>query len=109
MFMKYTIISIAMIFIASECYSQTMCFKYSDGSISCDGDNGSSRTVAPLGRNGGVITDERGNVTPYSNGVIIDNTSRKPEWESRSEERRRQDIYGEDRRDRNRSRYDDER
>lgn len=106
-----TILVIIAVFIAVPAYSQTFCSKIGN-SVVCDGDNGSSRTYAPLGRNGGVITDERGNVSAYSNGVIIDSPSRKPDWERRSEERNRELIYGDwnsSRSDRNRSRYDDER
>lgn len=103
-----TLLAALLLLSAVPAYSQTFCNRIG-GVVVCDSDNGSSRTIAPLGRNGGVITDERGNVTPYSNGVIIDNTSRKPDWERRSDERRHQDIYGEDRRERSRSRYDDER
>lgn len=100
--------------LAAPAYSQTFCNRIG-GFVVCDGDNGSSRTVAPLGRSGGVITDSRGNVSPYSsysNGsatVLESESSSYRESQRRSEERRRQDIYGSDRQDRNRSAYDDER
>lgn len=107
-----TILAAILLLSTVSAYAQTFCNRIG-GVVVCDGDNGSSRTVAPLGRSGGVITDERGNVTPYTtspNGaVILDSPSSKPDWERRSDERRRQDIYGEDRRERSRSRYDEER
>lgn len=100
-----------VLLLAVPAYSQTFCNRIGNA-IVCDGDNGSSRTIAPLGRNGGIITDERGNVIPYTtspNGaVILDSHSSKPDWERRSEERRREIIYGHDRRDDSRSRYRDE-
>jgi len=96
-----TLLTVLLFLTAIPADSQTFCSRQGS-SISCDGDNLSNRTITPLGRNGGVITDERGNVTPYfNNGVIRDD--RKPDWERQSEERRREMIYGDDR-DRNESR-----
>lgn len=101
-----------VLLLAVPAYSQTFCNRIGNA-IVCDGDNGSSRTYAPLGRTGGVITDERGNVNAYSNGVIIEGES--PSYrdaQRRSEERNRELIYGDwgsSRSDRSRSRYDEER
>ncbi len=89
-------------------HGQTFCNKIGN-SVVCSGENGSSRTYAPLGRNGGVITDERGNMSFYNNGTIIDAESQSyRDVQRRSEERRREIIYGDDRRDDSRSRYRDE-
>lgn len=104
-----TIVAAALLLLAIPAYSQTFCNRIGNA-IVCDGDNGSSRTYAPLGRNGGVITDERGNVNAYSNGVIIESESSSyREQQRRSEERRREDIYGSNRRERNRYDRDEER
>lgn len=96
-----------LLLLAIPAYAQTFCNRIGN-SIVCDGDNG-SRTIQPLGRTGGVITDDRGNLNPYSGGTIIESESRSyRDAERRSEERRREMIYGDDRRDRNRSRYGDD-
>jgi hypothetical protein len=93
---------------AVPAYSQTFCNKIGN-SVVCSGENGSSRTYTPSGRNSGVITDERGNLSFYNNGVIIDAESQSfRETQRRSEERRREMIYGDDRRDDSGSRYRDE-
>lgn len=105
-----------VILLSVPAYSQTFCNRIG-GVVVCDGDNGSSRTVAPLGRNGGVITDERGNVSSYSTNrnslTIIEGESQSyRDAQRRSEERNRELIYGDwgsSRSDRSRSRYDDER
>lgn len=106
-----TIVAAALLLLAIPAYSQTFCNRIGDAVV-CDGDNGSSRTYAPLGRTGGVITDERGNVNAYSNGVIIEGESKSyRDAQRRSEERNRELIYGDwnsSRSDRNRSRYDDD-
>lgn len=99
-----TLLCAMIILTAIPAYSQTFCQRIGN-SVVCDGENG-SRTIQPLGRNGGVITDDRGNVSPYSNGTIIESESRSyRDAQRRSEERRREIIYGdwgESRRDRNR-------
>ncbi len=102
-----TLLATIILLSAVPAYSQTFCNKIGN-SISCQGDNLSNRTYTPLGRNGGVITDERGNVSSYSNGVIIEGESQSyRDAQRRSEERRREIIYGEERRN-SRSRYEDE-
>lgn len=89
-------------------YSQTFCSRIGD-SLSCQGDK--NVTVAPLGRNGGVITDSRGKMSFYDtdrNGnVMIHETESQSfrDEQRRSEERRREMIYGDDRRGDSRSRY----
>lgn len=45
--------------------AQVSCFEYGD-SLSCDGPNLSNRTITDFGNDRGIITDERGNVTPYT-------------------------------------------
>lgn len=93
---------------AVPAYSQTFCNRVGS-SIVCSGENLSNTTITPLGKNGGVITDERGNMSFYNNGTIIDAESQSyRDVQRRSEERRREIIYGDDRRDDSRSRYRDE-
>lgn len=106
-----TLLIAALILLAVPAYSQTFCNRIGN-SIVCQGDDG-VHTVQPLGRNGGVITDDRGNVSPYNNnGTIIESESRSyRDAQRRSEERRREMIYGDDRRrddSRSRSRWDEE-
>lgn len=102
-----TLLCAALLLLAIPAQSQTFCNRIGTAII-CDGDNG-SRTIQPLGRNGGVITDDRGNNSYYSNGMILESESQSyREAERRSAERRREMIYGDDRRDRNRSRYGDD-
>lgn len=97
---------------AVPAYSQTFCNRIGS-SISCQGDNLSSTTATHLGRNGGVITDSRGNMSFYNtdrngNTTIIEAESQSyRDAQRRSEERRREIIYGDDRRDDSRSRYRD--
>lgn len=107
-----TLLIAALILLAVPAYSQTFCNRIGN-SIVCQGDDG-VHTVQPLGRNGGVITDDRGNVSPYNNnGTIIESESRSyRDAQRRSEERRRDIIYGDwgdSRRDRNRYDRDEER
>jgi hypothetical protein len=103
-----TLLVAALLLIAAPAYSQTFCQRLVNSFV-CDGENG-SRAIQPLGRNGAIITDERGNNSYYSNGMILESESRSyRDAQRRSEERRREMIYGDDRRERNRSRYDDER
>jgi hypothetical protein len=45
--------------------SQTVCFEYSGGVISCDREDSRSSTQVPLSRNQGVIQSERG-IEPYT-------------------------------------------
>jgi hypothetical protein len=103
--------ALPLILLSVPSQAQTFCNRVGS-SIICDGENG-SRTIQPLGRNGGVITDDRGNVSPYSNGTIIESESRSyRDAQRRSEERRREMIYGdwgESRRDRSRYDRDEER
>lgn len=95
--------------VADTAYGQTFCNRIGN-SIVCDGENG-SRTIQPLGRNGAIITDESGNNAYYSNGMILESESRSyRDAQRRSEERRREMIYGDDRRDqrsRPSNKYDD--
>lgn len=104
-----TLLCAALLLIAIPAQAQTFCNRIGSA-IVCDGGNG-SRTIQPLGRDGGVITDDRGNVSPYSNGTIIESESRSyRDAQRRSEERRREMIYGDDRRDqrsRPSNKYDD--
>ncbi len=103
--------ALTLILLGTQSQAQTFCNRVGSA-IVCDGDNG-SRTIQPLGRNGGVITDDRGNVNPYNGGAIIESESRSyRDAQRRSEERRRDIIYGdwgESRRDRNRYDRDEER
>lgn len=103
-----TILTTIALLSAIPAYSQTFCNRVGS-SVVCQGDNLSNRTYSPTGRNSGVITDERGNMSFYNNGVIIESESQSyRDAQRRSEERRREIIYGDDRRDRNRDR-DEER
>ena len=103
-----TLLCASLLLLAIPSQAQTFCNKIGN-SIVCDGESG-TRTIQPLGRTGGVITDDRGGVNPYSGGTIIESESRSyRDAQRRSEERRREMIYGDDRRDRNRYDRDEER
>lgn len=103
-----TLFCAALILAAVPVYAQTFCNRLGSA-IVCDSDNG-SRTIQPLGRNGAIITDERGNNSYYSNGMILESESRSyRDAQRRSEERRREMVWGDDRRDRNRYDRDEER
>lgn len=103
------LLAATLLLISVPAYSQTFCNRIGN-SIVCDGENG-SRTIQPLGRNGAIITDESGNNAYYSNGMILESESRSyRDAQRRSEERRREMIYGDDRRDqrsRPSNKYDD--
>ena len=89
-------------------YSQTFCSRQGS-QIVCQGDNLSSLTYIPSSRDSGVGMDNRGNLYFNNNGTIIESESQSyRDTQRRSEERRREMIYGDDRRDRNRGR-DEER
>jgi hypothetical protein len=93
---------------AVPAYSQTFCSRHGS-QIVCQGDNLSNYTYTPYSRDSGVITDERGNMSFYNNGTIMDAESQSyRDAQRRSEERRREIIYGDDRRDDSQSRYRDE-
>lgn len=103
-----TLLCAMIILTAIPAYSQTFCQRIGSGVV-CDGENG-SRTIQPLGSNGAIITDERGNNSYYSNGMILESESRSyRDAQRRSEERRREMVWGDDRRDRNRYDRDEER
>lgn len=105
--MKTLLLSFLLLSVAAPAYAQTFCQRLGN-SVVCDGENG-SRAIQPLGRNGAIITDERGNNSYYSNGMILESESRSyRDAQRRSEERRREMVWGDDRRDRNRSRYGEE-
>ncbi len=85
---------------AAPAYSQTFCSRQGS-QVVCQGDNLSSFTYTPSSRDSGVRMD--------NNGTIIESESQSfRDEQRRSEERRREIIYGDDRRDRNRDR-DEER
>lgn len=89
-----TLLALAFFLLPLSASAQTTCFSYDNGqTISCDGPNLSNRTITQFDRNRGIITDERGNVEPYT---IMPN---RTDESRRDEERRRALIYGEDRND----------
>ncbi len=95
-----TLLTVLLFLTDIPAYSQTFCTRFGD-SIVCNGDT--NRTITPLGRDSGVITDDRG-ISLYRDGVIIEGESQSyRDAQRRSEERRREMIYGDDR-DRNESR-----
>lgn len=101
----FYLLFISVLFFPSDSTAQVNCARFGN-SLSCDGPNLSNRTITEFDKNRGIITDERGNVEPYT--IIGGDRDRDRE----SEARRRSLIYGEDRdRDesRSRSRYEEER
>jgi hypothetical protein len=97
-----TVFFVGFLFFSVDASSQTACFSYNNGqTISCDGPNLSNRTITKFSESQGVITDERGNLEPYT--IIGADRDRDRD----SDAQRRALIYGEDRRDRHdsRSRY----
>ncbi len=93
---------------AVPAYSQTFCSRQGS-QVVCQGDNLSSFTYTPSSRDSGVGMDHKGNLYFNNNGTIIESESQSfRDEQRRSEERRREIIYGDDRRDRNRDR-DEER
>ena len=101
----FCLLFISFLFFSSDAIGQVSCFRYGS-SLSCDGANLSNRTITEFDKNRGIITDERGNVEPYT--IIGGDRDRDRE----SEARRRSLIYGEDRDrsdSRSRSRYEEER
>lgn len=93
---------------AAPAYSQTFCSRQGS-QVVCQGDNLSSFTYTPSSRDSGVGMDNKGNLYFNNNGTIIESESQSfRDEQRRSEERRREIIYGDDRRDRNRDR-DEER
>lgn len=59
------LLAIGLLFFASDAISQTVCFDYGR-TISCDGANGQNRTITRFNDNAGVVTNERGQVEPYT-------------------------------------------
>lgn len=89
-------------------HSQTFC-SGQGSQVVCQGDNLSSFTYTPSSRDSGVGMDHKGNLYFNNNGTIIESESQSfRDEQRRSEERRREIIYGNDRRNDSRSRYRDE-
>lgn len=106
--MKTILLTVALLMTCSlPVFAQQLCNQYSNGTVYCQGTDGSSRIITPMGRNGGIIMDDKGNLEPYT--IMRDQTDQN----RRDEERRRALIYGDDRRDnsrdsRSRYRYDED-
>ena len=103
-----TLLITALLLTAIPAYSQTFCSTSRNGnSTTCVGENNEMTIIQRNGRD----RDNDRNQPYYGNSTILDD--RKPDWERQSEERRREMIYGDDRRERDssrsRSRYDEER
>lgn len=98
-----------VVLLSIPAYSQTFCSTSRNGnSTTCIGDNNEMTIIQ---RNGQNRSYDRDNQSFYGNSVIIGESQAYKDEQRRSEERRREMIYGDDRRerDRSRSRYDDER
>ena len=63
--MKLLLILIPLLCLPAIADSQTVCFEYAGGVISCDRGDSQYSTQVPLSRNQGVIQSERG-VEPYT-------------------------------------------
>jgi hypothetical protein len=63
--MKRLLVLVSLLCPAVIANSQTVCFEYAGGVISCDRGDGRSSTRVPLSRNQGVIQTEKG-IEPYT-------------------------------------------
>jgi hypothetical protein len=63
--MKRLLVLVSLLCLPVIADSQTMCFEYAGGVISCDRGDGRSSTQVPLSRNQGVLQTEKG-MEPYT-------------------------------------------
>jgi len=63
--MKKLLILIPLLCLPAIADSQTMCFEYAGGVLSCDRADGRYSTQVPLSRNQGVLQTEKG-IEPYT-------------------------------------------
>jgi hypothetical protein len=63
--MKRLLVLVSLLCLPVIADSQTMCFEYAGGVISCDRGDGRSSTQVPLSGNQGVIQTEKG-IEPYT-------------------------------------------
>jgi hypothetical protein len=63
--MKKLLILLPLLCLPVIAHSQTVCFEYAGGVISCDRGDGRSSTQVPLSRNQGVLQTEKG-IEPYT-------------------------------------------
>jgi hypothetical protein len=63
--MKPQLLFLTLLLVPTISESQTVCFQYAGGVLSCDRGDGRSSTQVPLSRNQGVIESERG-IEPYT-------------------------------------------
>jgi hypothetical protein len=109
MIARTTILTVLLLIATIPAYSQTFCSTSRNGnSTTCIGDNNEMTIIQ---RNGQDRSYDRGYSSRYGDSVILGESQSYKDEQRRSDERRREMIYGDDRRERerSRSRYDEER
>jgi hypothetical protein len=75
--MKFILVLGSLLLLPTLSYSQTVCFRYQGGMVSCDGPHGQHSTQVPFTKDSGIISTEK-SLEPYTIFPPADSSRSRP-------------------------------